>query len=648
MCGIAGVLGGRNESAARSMAAAMLHRGPDDDGFFFSPDVSLAFRRLAIVDVAAGHQPLTNENQTIHLIFNGEIYNHLELRRMLEARGHLFRTGSDGEVILHLYEDAGDRAVESLQGMFAFALWDSNQNTLLLARDHIGMKPLYYASVGSRFLFASEIKAMLASGLIDPEIDPTAVNLLLTYQAIPAPYSPIKQIRQLRAGHMVRIRPGEQPRERKYWELHYDPDYSRSEADYVEQLRHELSTVVGSHLMSEVPLGAFLSGGLDSSTTVALMQPRLNQPMHTYSVGFGNRNEVAYSELPYAKKVSDQFGTIHHEVIATADDLLADFAGVIEAMDQPTADGVNSYFVSKAASEKLTVSVSGTGSDEIFFGYGRDLSMYRLLSDDGGVSRLSSRHLERTSKLLARIPDQYLAPNLRERKRIIAGLGTPERLFASTAGIGIFDEDERRRLLLPNEQGSVNWDASCEVLRNHLPDSSEPLLAKISRMELRGYAGFVLLRDIDAMSMHHSLEVRVPFLDRKFLEFSFSIPLEYRVREHESKYLLKRAMEGVLPNDIIYRQKMGFGIPLVLWMQHEFRPLIEETLSSEKVKRRGLLDPAEVHRIKHAFFSGQIAYERRLWTMFILERWLQRFVDGRNSERLFEEKGEKVCAATMS
>jgi len=422
------------------------------------------------------------------------------------------------------------------------------------------------------------------------------------------------------------------------------------EQDCIEQLRHELATVIDSHLMSEVPLGAFLSGGLDSSTTVALMQQRLNHPMHTYSVGFANKNEVAYSELPFAKIVSERFGTIHQEVIATAEELLEEFPDIVGAMDQPTADGINSYLVSKAASEKLTVSISGTGSDELFFGYERDLALHRMLSQDNGLNQLSPEHLRRTAALMARLPERYLTPEQREKKRLISGLAAPEAIFASTMGIGIFDEEDQRRLLSDTSQAAVDWDAPLDVIRYILADPDEPLPAKISRMELRGYAGFVLLRDIDAMSMHHSLEVRVPFLDKRFIEFAFSIPLEYRLRNNESKYLLKRAMEGILPHNIIYRQKMGFGIPLVLWMQGPFRPLIEQALSSENVRQRGIFKVPEVERMRREFFAGQTLYERRLWTLFMLEMWMQRFIDRKFSTAptVAEAKGDAVCAGATS
>jgi len=386
------------------MAGAMVHRGPDDDGFYADERVVLGFRRLSIIDVAGGHQPLSSEDGTIRAVFNGEIYNYLDLRRRLQKRGHVFQTRSDAEVVLHLYEDLGDKLVGELTGIFAFALWDRKKGRLVLARDHHGVKPLYYAERQGGLVFASEIKALLASGLVGRIVDPEAVAQYLVYQAVPPPLSILKGVGQLPPGRIL-LHDGTGPRVRTYWtppRQEHETIASLDEA--AELVRTELEGAVRRQMMSERPLGVFLSGGVDSSALVALAARQVSHRLKAFSVGFVGPDEQVLTEWPWAKLVADRYNTEHHEVVLTEDIFRERLPHVLTSMDQPTSDGVNSYYVSLAAADHVTVALSGTGGDEMFLGYGRDATLLDEYERARRFYPLSPQYVLRIGRLLAAIP----------------------------------------------------------------------------------------------------------------------------------------------------------------------------------------------------------------------------------------------------
>lgn len=632
MCGICGILGKPDRDVVVRMATAMIHRGPDDEGLFLDDQIALGFRRLSIIDVAGGRQPLSNEDSTLRVVFNGEIYNHRELRRDLEARGHLLQTNSDGEVISHLYEEYGSGLLEKLNGIFAFAIWDRKKKLLLLARDPHGVKPLYYAEQNGVFLFASEIKSLLASRLIDRRLDPEAVAQYLVYQAVPPPLSILSAAKQLKPGSFL-IHEHGRTRVRTYWKPPVQKqDLVRSPEEACELTLTGLQEAVKRQMMSERPLGVFLSGGVDSSAIVALASSQTSERLKTFSVGFEGPDEEVLTEWPWAKIVADRYGTDHHEIVLTERMFYDRLPHVLYSMDQPTSDGINSYYVSLAAAEQVTVALSGTGGDELFLGYGRDMNLLREFGSARQFHPLPASYVLRIGRFLASVPDSVLwqpVVAMKDAVRIYADLASE---FISPRGIAIFEEAERDRVLSRDFCSSAKFRQKAEyVLEDVPPDPFRPG-DWISRLEQRAYCSFVLLRDIDAMSMTHSLEVRVPFLDTTYGESVASIPWEWKLRDGIGKWVLKKALGNLLPDEILYRPKMGFGLPYNVWMRRSLEPIVRDALCDERVRRRGVFDPAEVKRLVERFYSGDDGVWRRVWTLFILEAWASEILDSRGAE----------------
>ncbi|MGE0039829.1 MAG: asparagine synthase (glutamine-hydrolyzing) [Vicinamibacterales bacterium] len=630
MCGISGMFGHPDTQAVRRMAAAMAHRGPDDDGFYADDDVVLGFRRLAIIDVAGGHQPLANEDGTLRLVFNGEIYNHLELRDQLEARGHRFATHSDGEVILHLYEEQGIDFVNDLNGIFAFALWDRTTRRLVLARDHHGVKPLYWAEQAGRVLFASELKAMLASGLVSRELDAEAVGQYLLYQVVPPPLSAVRGVQQLGPGRVL-VHDGNSAVIRSYWT---PPRQADTPVTSVEEARAiTIDGLVGAvrrQMMSERPLGVFLSGGVDSSALVAIAAGEVDHPLKTFSVGFVGKDEQVLSEWPWARMVAERYGTEHHEVVLTESMFREALPHALWSMDQPTSDAINSYWVAHAAAQHVTVALSGTGGDELFLGYDRDQRLLEQASLGRSLAALPGAYLRRVAELAERVPSAALwAPvrRLRDAARTAALL---DREFVSPRTMGIYDEAERDALLSAGLRAAHPRFASpAAYVRADVPADIDRPGDWISRLEQRAYLSYVLLRDIDAMSMTHSLEVRVPLLDPRYTEAVARIPWEMKHRDGTGKWILKQALRDRLPDEILFRRKMGFGLPYNTWMRRSLEPMVRDLLSAARVGRRGVFDPVAVDRVVRRFYAGDDGAWRQLWTLFVFEGWASAVLDAR-------------------
>ncbi|MEW6320992.1 MAG: asparagine synthase (glutamine-hydrolyzing) [Acidobacteriota bacterium] len=627
MCGICGTLAREDarpdRTAVARMAGAMVHRGPDDDGFYADGRVALGFRRLSIIDVAGGHQPLANEDGALRLVFNGEIYNHLDHRRQLERRGHRFQTRSDGEVILHLYEERGVDFVDDLNGIFAFALWDARQDRLLLARDHHGVKPLYWTSQQGTLIFASEIKALLASGLVPRVIDPEAVAQYLAYQVVPPPLSIIEGVHVLPPGRLL-VHARGRTTVRAYWQPPVEPaDPVTDPHDAQALVRRGLEDAVRAQMMSERPLGVFLSGGVDSSALVALASQHVAHRLKTFSVGFVGPDEAVLSELPWARIVADRYGTDHEEFVLTERMFLEALPHALWAMDQPTSDAINSYWVSFAAAREVTVALSGTGGDELFLGYDRDARLIEGAAAASALLDLPVGYLRGLARRLDRVDTASLWPGA---ARLVEGLRATallDREFVSPRAMGIYDDHERLRIL----HGARAPRASSGFLGDDVPPNAAEPGDWVSRLEQRAYLSYVLLRDIDAMAMAHSLEVRVPLLDPRFTEAMSRISWRLKYRDGTGKWVLKQALRDLLPDDILFRRKMGFGLPYYVWMRRSVEPYVRDLLAPDRVRRRGVFRPDAVEALVRRFYGGDDGVWRRVWTLMVLEGWADQVLD---------------------
>jgi len=627
MCGIYGMLHLDGAPAAadalRPMARLTVHRGPDDEGVYADGSLAFGMRRLSIIDVAGGHQPLSNEDGTLSLIANGEIYNYQALRSELTAQGHRFRTASDCETIVHLYEQHGDAFVERLNGMFAFALWDARRQRLLLGRDRLGIKPLYLWNDGRRLIFASEAKAILALPGMRAELDPAALSGYLMLGYVPAPQSIFRGLRKLAPATVLSAERG-QVGERRYWRVAAEIDRAPSEDEWIERVRARLEQSVRMQMVSDVPIGAFLSGGVDSSAVVAFMSAASDRPVKTYAIGFGGgAAEEYYNELPYARKVAQRFGTDHHEILVRPD-VTALLPKLLWQMDEPIADTafITTYLVSQFARRDVTVILSGVGGDELFGGYRRYLgSHYQAYFD-----RLPSGLRRAASALGERLPGDRHSPLL-NALRLAKG-------FLSTAGLP-FDERYRSYVeVFPD-------DAARALLRHPRHDEHDALadafaaagssdeLNQMLSVDAQTQLPDDLLLLTDKMSMAVSLECRVPLLDHELVELAARMPQEVKIRGGRLKHALKAALSDILPTDILERKKRGFGTPMGAWLKGDLAPLVRELLSPASIEARGLFRPPEVAALIAAHGANRLDGTDRLLTLLNLEIWARMYLDGR-------------------
>ena len=634
MCGICGIFNLALETAAQReridlMSARLIHRGPDSHGKFELPYLALAIRRLSIIDLQTGDQPLFNETGDVALVFNGEIYNYRELRRDLVQRGHHFKTHSDGEVIAHLYEEQGPDCVRQLNGMFAIALWDNGAKRLLLARDRAGEKPLFYWFRDNTLVFASEIKAMFEYPGVGRTLDQEAVGQFFFYGYVPAPRSIFAEIRKLPAAHRMVIEAG-QVRVEPFWRLQEylrppgRPRVSRIEENaLLKELRTRVREAALSRLVSDVPLGVFLSGGVDSSTLVALMSELTPGNVNTFSVAFP---EKAFNEESYARLVARRFNTRHHVLVADKAQLREGLEILADHLDEPLADAavIPTFLISRFARKHIKVALSGEGSDELFGGYpmyiGARLAEYYL--------RLP-RFLRR--QLFARLQPFFplsssAVPMGLFLRRFLAHVDK-EPALRHQIWFGMFAPDELNRLFSPQFDCCAKPGQQILAPLDRVREGTvfEDAIAEVTYLDFRLYLEDDLLVKIDRASMACSLELRTPYLDHRLIEFAASLPAQLKVPTVQLKHLLKKAVSIWLPRRIVYRQKRGFSVPVAEWMRRELRPWLNETLGEEKLKRNGLFNVAFVRRLLEEHWARQADHRRLLWPLFCFQLWYDRW-----------------------
>jgi asparagine synthase (glutamine-hydrolysing) len=622
MCGIAGFLAfgeiRPGEELLRAMEGAMVHRGPDASGTHLSPDgkTGLSHRRLSILDLTeTGSQPMASADGSMILCYNGEVYNFREIREELETKGHRFRGGSDTEVILAACREWGVReAVSRFIGMFAFALWDERAGRLHLVRDRLGIKPLFLARAPGLMLFASELKALMACPSFSREVDRAALQYFLEFQYVPAPHSIFRGARKILPGHIITIAADGTETDQVYWDLfdHWKAGDAppRAEGEYLEELSSLLVSSIRYRLISDVPLGAFLSGGIDSSLTAALMQKAASGPVKTFSIGF---LEKGYDESGYAREVARHLGTDHREKMCTPAEALALVRMIPEAYDEPFADSsaIPTMLVSEFTRRHVTVSLSGDGGDELFCGYPR----YDWVRQGAVVQGIPGFLRRPLASLLARIPVHRIQ---RGAESILHD--DPAEMYFHT--VGIF---ERRRIgeIVPQ----VVDDAGLSYFRTFRDPRGGGIVERAMATDIRTYLVDDILAKVDRASMAFSLEARVPLLDHRVVEFAARLPMEYKVRGRETKYLLRKVLYSRVPRELIERPKMGFGIPVNRWLRNELRPLLDEYLNGERVRREGFLRPEGVDRVVREHLSGRRDHQYRLWALLVFAMWRERYLD---------------------
>src|SRR3954468_2468993 len=624
MCGIAGFVESSTTSSpfdadsrralVHRMCDVIRHRGPDDEGVWVAEGVALGMRRLSIIDLSTGHQPIHNEDQSVWIVFNGEIYNFRELRRELEAAGHAFYTATDTEVIVHAYEQWGKAAIGRLRGMFGLAIWDTRSRTLLVARDRIGIKPLHYATVGGRFYFGSEIKSLLEAPDLPRDLDAAALDHYLSFLYTPRDGSIFKSVRKLPPGHLLTWSDGRVEIE-QYWQMPATEGFRGSEDEAVQQLRAVLSDAVRSHMVSDVPLGAFLSGGVDSSLVVGLMSEASAARVKTFSIGF---HEPGFNELQHARRVADHFGTEHHEFVVEPDGV-----GILDRLishfDEPFADSsaIPTWYVSEMARRHVTVVLSGDGGDELFGGYDRYLPHPRVVAFD----RYSPGALRRVAAIAA-----SQLPHGVRGKNFLRHVGRDDQGRYLDA-IRFFGADEKPALLSADFQRAIDGpDPETRLARHFERFARLPWPSQMMRFDAETYLPEDVLTKVDRMSMAHSIESRVPLLDNEVIDFAATLPASLKIKDGRRKHVLKEVAATLLPRQILERRKQGFGVPLGTWFRGNLRELFADTLLSPSSLQRGYFEPAFVRRVVNEHLTGTRDHTLRLWQLVVFEKWQQQYV----------------------
>jgi asparagine synthase (glutamine-hydrolysing) len=627
MCGIVGITNSGSRRAdgevLKRMNEAIIHRGPDDDGFYINENVGLAMRRLSIIDLAHGKQPIFNSDKTKVIVFNGEIYNFQKLRAELEKDGHEFQTRSDTEVILHLYEKYGTECVLHLRGMFAFAIWDETDRSLFIARDRVGKKPLLYShQPNGNLIFGSEFRALLEHPDISREVDHEAIDNYLSFLCIPAPQTAFKQIRKLKPAHWLRWKDGEIKTE-KYWSPDFSTKLQISEQEAEEKTLDILREATKLRMISEVPLGAFLSGGVDSSLIVALMAEASDKPVKTFSIGF---EEQDYSELKYARRVAKHIGAEHNEFIVKPD-ALEILPKLVEHYGEPYADSsaIPTFYVACETRKHVTVALNGDGGDESFAGYERYAAM--------SLAEKYQKFPKLLRKSLIEMPISLIpAPNnfrnrIQRTKRFVRSASLPksERYFQWMCA---FDQESKQEIYTDSFRHELNGQKSVDLLDNWFSTSGNlGIVDAAMTTDIMTYLPNDLLVKVDIASMANSLEARSPLLDHEVIEFAASLPENIKFRVTEPKYLLKKIAAKLVPSEVIYRRKMGFGVPISNWLKGEMQSFLRENLLSSQFEDRGLFRSETVKTLIENHINDEKDNSNKLWTLLMLEMWFQHFID---------------------
>jgi asparagine synthase (glutamine-hydrolysing) len=634
MCGIAGIIHSDpsrfvSPESVRSMCDAIVHRGPDGAGQYVNGHVGIGMRRLSIIDLHTGQQPITNEDGTIWVVFNGEIYNYRELRKDLKAKGHRFRTTSDTEVIVHLFEEMGEECVQRLRGMFAFAIWDARRKFLLLGRDRLGIKPLYYAAIPEGLIFASELKALLTHPGIPRDLDPQAVTEYFTHLCVPGDLSIFKSVRKLPPAHVLTYRQG-QVELRRYWQVQPNPDHSRNENDWTEELRDRLRDAVDIHMVADVPVGAFLSGGLDSGMVVALMARASTEPVRTFTVGFAT-DAGAFDEREPARAVAQRYGTIHEECLLEPD-VAEILPRIVHAFDEPFADSsaIPNWLICRETARHVKVALSGLGGDELFGGYERYVGL-----QSGELYQKVPRPVRLAiSRLVRDLPNGSGTSYGRDRlKRFVAAseLSPAGRYRSFIAAFGNVDD-----ILHPD----------LRALLNHRMSRYQQVISELAIREALDVGLFTdlylylpddLLTLTDRVSMAHSLEIRVPFLDHELVEFVARMPGHLKVRGLQKKFLFRKAVAPWVPEGHLHRRKQGFSIPLGAWLKGPLKPMLSDLVESRESRESPWLNHTAVRKLVEEHLAGKQNHEIRLWAIICFQEWKRQYAGAQAHNEHFQK-----------
>jgi asparagine synthase (glutamine-hydrolysing) len=632
MCGIAGQLRltGRpvDRGLVERMCAGIEHRGPDARGLHHEPRVGLGIQRLRVIDLDTGDQPIYNEDRSVVVVLNGEIYNYRELREGLIARGHRLGTHGDTEVIAHLYEEHGADCVRHLHGMFAFALWDARRRRLVLARDRVGKKPLLYSLRGGTLSFASELHALLADDEIAREPDPTAIDRFLALGYVPGPLTAIRGVRKLPPAHTLVVEDGRAELTR-YWKLDYGHKLDAPVEEIVERVRDALLTATRRRLVADVPLGAFLSGGIDSSAVVAAMAQTASEPVRTFSIGF---DDAGFDELAHARRIAEQFGTAHEEFEVRAD-AIAILPDLVRHYGEPFADAsaIPSFYLARMTRRHVTVALNGDGGDECFGGYTRYVAN-ALASRLDAIPAPARRGI---AALASRVPERGGVGSPVNRFRRLGGTLALDAPTRYARYVSWFDAGQREALYTPEFAAGIGPGAAEDVIGDAWRGaSSRSVVDRMLEVDASTYLVGDLIAKIDIATMAHALEARSPFLDHELMELAASIPDDLKVRGREKKWILRHAMRGILPDEILDRPKQGFSVPLSTWLRGDLRGWAREILLDPETRSRGYFAPGAVERLLERHRAGTDADAKRIWSLVMLELWHREFVDARAADPL--------------
>jgi len=622
MCGITGKIYYDTRhfvelSELKQMTDSIRHRGPDDEGHFIDKNVGLGFRRLSIIDLKSGHQPLCDKSSRYWITFNGEIYNFKEERTKLEKKGYVFKTNTDTEVIVNLYAEYKEKCVDYLRGMFAFVIWDKSERELFCARDRFGIKPFYYYSDNQKFVFGSEIKSILQAENIDKSLSYNALDSYFAFGYITSDLSIYSSIKKLQPGHCMLLSINDKPKLeiKKYWEIDFQPDYAKTENQWVEEIEYCLSEAVKLHMISDVPLGAFLSGGIDSSSVVAMMAKNSNLPIQTFSIGF---KEQTYNELKYAREIATKYNCDYHEQIVEPESISV-LSKLVSVYDEPFADAsaIPTYVVSKFAREFVTVALSGDGGDELFAGY----TIYRYLQK---INKYNS-------------PSPFFNKNVwgtinKMIPQKISGKGLSYFLSQNKEYLGaylsIWNKNERKRLIRNNKM-TLDYNYNAEMFKQNIlsKSKSNDFIANLQYLDMQTYMVDDILTKVDRASMLSSLEVRVPLLDHKFAELTFKIPWNLKIKGKVQKYIFRKAMSNFLPKNVFNHAKQGFSMPLSIWFKGDLKEYINDTLNPQNTLLSEYVNMNEVRETIKNHHTGMRDFNNKIWSLLFFNEWLKQNMD---------------------